>query len=287
MPAKLESILAAVDAPAAAVRRASELEATAPKAGNVFPGQSFDDLTHDDFMLAARIAGERFSEVDKSVCQRALAAARETFAQVGSNVNLGILLLLAPLVDADESATIRAQDDWKPAIADALRGFDQQDSTMLLAAIRGVSAGGLGKVDEMDVHRVDGEHSADIVAAMRLARDRDRIALQYADGFVDLLDNVVPIVRESIVACQDISQGIADAHLRLLAATPDTLIARKCGLQTAQQVQKRAANVDLSDESSRLEFDAYLRTQGNKLNPGTTADLIAAALYVLLRTPND
>ena len=32
-----------------------------------------------------------------------------------------------------------------------------------------------------------------------------------------------------------------------------------------------------------VELDAHLRSDGNKLNPGTTADLVAACLFVALR----
>jgi triphosphoribosyl-dephospho-CoA synthase len=32
-----------------------------------------------------------------------------------------------------------------------------------------------------------------------------------------------------------------------------------------------------------VELDRYLRSDGNKLNPGTTADLVAACLFVALR----
>ena len=31
------------------------------------------------------------------------------------------------------------------------------------------------------------------------------------------------------------------------------------------------------------ELDAHLRSQGNRFNPGTTADLVTAALYAALR----
>ena len=32
-----------------------------------------------------------------------------------------------------------------------------------------------------------------------------------------------------------------------------------------------------------ISFDGHLRSEGNKLNPGTTADLITACLFVALR----
>ncbi len=126
----------------------------------------------------------------------------------------------------------------------------------------------------------------DIVEAMTLAADRDLIARQYATGFVDLMERIVPLVEESICRRGDLLGGIVDAHLRMLANEPDSLIARKNGFEVAAGVQKRAQNVDLDDPASISVFDESLRNDTHELNPGTTADLIAAALYMLLRTPN-
>jgi triphosphoribosyl-dephospho-CoA synthase len=72
--------------------------------------------------------------------------------------------------------------------------------------------------------------------------------------------------------------------MRLLAADRDTLISRKNSESVAEEVRYRASRVDSSDISQRVELDEFLRSDGNRLNPGTTADLIAAALFVLFRS---
>jgi len=71
---------------------------------------------------------------------------------------------------------------------------------------------------------------------------------------------------------------------------PDSLIARKCGAQVAQQASDRAAAVleagsprDESFWDAAGELDFWLRSDGHRRNPGTTADLLAAGLFVLLR----
>ncbi|NND97351.1 MAG: triphosphoribosyl-dephospho-CoA synthase [Pirellulaceae bacterium] len=276
--------------PAQAVQWACVTEATAPKVGNVDPGHSFADLCYDDFVTAAEIAANAFGQTQHSVAQRALIAAQQVNQTIGSNVNLGILLLLVPLIAADESQTIERLDDWTMGVKSWLQSLRTTDSEALFKTIQVASAGGLGTVDEMDVNEPatsDSEPTTrDIVAAMRLARRRDRIARQYADDFRDLITQIVPIVQQSIVHAGDVLQGIADAHLALLAMEPDSLIARKCGIDTAREVQRLAAKLDVNDAEGRESFDQHLRSRGNQLNPGTTADLIAASLYVLTRTPN-
>jgi len=75
--------------------------------------------------------------------------------------------------------------------------------------------------------------------------------------------------------------AIVELHLRLLAHTPDTLIARKAGADAAARVSDGARAV-LAGRRTLQSFDASLRTEGNKLNPGTTADLVTATLFVAL-----
>ncbi len=71
---------------------------------------------------------------------------------------------------------------------------------------------------------------------------------------------------------------------------PDSLIARKCGLATATQAASFAKRVletgrpgDHEYHEAASDFDFWLRSDGHRRNPGTTADLITAGLFVALR----
>ncbi|EMI21783.1 triphosphoribosyl-dephospho-CoA protein [Rhodopirellula maiorica SM1] len=263
-----------------AVRWACVLEATAPKAGNVYPGRSFSNLNYADFIAAAEIAAEAFSMPGRHFSESVLGAVRQTKLAVGSNVNLGILLLIGPIA---EVAHRDIHADLQAAVASLLEGQNEDDAACIFAAIRDANAGGLGEADELDV-RDAATSGSDLIAAMRLAAHRDAVAYQYANGFKDLFGRIVPLVENAIQANGAILGGVADAHIDLLAQHPDTLIARKCGVEVAMAVQQRASKLDKSDSVALRDFDAYLRSDGNRLNPGTTADLIAAALFVLLVT---
>lgn len=284
----LDSLRCLIHRPSDAVRWACLLEAMAPKAGNVYPGRTFSNLAYVDFVAAAEITAKRIGRSKRPMSERMLRAVEQTVALTKTNVNLGIVLLLGPLVAADEvlierGRVERTDQDWASAIAEVLNGFSGVDGQNIYGAIDGASAGALGEVDSLDVHQTN--DGVDIVAAMRLGEDRDRIARQYASGFADLITQVVPVVWDSIVDCGDVLSGVSRAHLRLLRAEPDSLIARKNGVAVAITVQKRAQKVDLENPASIAKFDDSLRSNAHKLNPGTTADLIAAALYLLLRTP--
>jgi len=84
---------------------------------------------------------------------------------------------------------------------------------------------------------------------------------------------------EATVAC----------FLALLAAAPDTHIARKLGRAEAERVTGRAREVVAAGGTETAEgraalavLDAALRDPRNTRNPGTTADLTCAALFVVI-----
>jgi len=75
--------------------------------------------------------------------------------------------------------------------------------------------------------------------------------------------------------------AIVTLHVGLLSCHPDTLIARKAGAEAARAVSAAAREVR-DGTRSLADFDASLRADGNRLNPGTTADLVAATLLAAL-----
>jgi triphosphoribosyl-dephospho-CoA synthase len=71
---------------------------------------------------------------------------------------------------------------------------------------------------------------------------------------------------------------------------PDSLIARKCGVDVARQSARLAGDVlaagspgDASYAMALQRLDVWLREDGHRRNPGTTADLITAGLFVAFR----
>jgi triphosphoribosyl-dephospho-CoA synthase len=90
---------------------------------------------------------------------------------------------------------------------------------------------------------------------------------------------------QSINAGKSWSDAIVDCHMELLSMG-DTLIRRKAGSEAEVNVQQRARSVlklksdPIRYAESLKEFDLFLRVNGNRLNPGTTADLVTASLFV-------
>ena len=114
------------------------------------------------------------------VGQRILGAVEATRAIVGTNTNLGIILLCAPLAAAAETATT----NLRAAVADMLENLDIADAEPVFQAIALAAPGGLGQVERHDVRAP----AAGAAQAMAEAADRDRIAQQYSTGFADIFD---------------------------------------------------------------------------------------------------
>ncbi len=264
-------------------------EATAPKPGNVYRGADFEDLSYVDFLVSAAIVGPILQQTAKQgVGATVLEAVERTQATVATNTNLGMLLLLAPLAAVPEGV----------ALAEGVRGvldaLTQEDAKHVFAAIRAAQPGGLGEVDEADVNDTT-VPDISLHEAMQLAADRDLVARQYTNHFeqvFEVADRLEQLAQQGL----PLSDAIVRAFLHLLAEHPDSLIARKCGEQVAQEVSTQAAAV-LSQGKSLASgqpnkpayqealqaFDFSLRIDGHRRNPGTSADLVAAALFVLLR----
>jgi len=270
--------------PGAAATLACIWEATAPKPGNVHPGANFADVTYGDFVSSAVVIGpilERAAAV--GVGRMVLEAVRATREAVGTNTNLGTLLLLAPL------ATVPNDVALEDGIGDVLARLTPDDTRLVYEAIRVSGAGGLGHAAKADVF-ADVPPNLNLVDAMRLAADRDLVARQYTNGFADVFAGPANWIEEGVTRNWPLTTAIVRAHLRQLANDGDSLILRKCGLPIANQARDRAAEVLAAGSPGEdaypraiTKFDDWLRADGHRRNPGTTADLIAAGLFVLLR----
>jgi triphosphoribosyl-dephospho-CoA synthase len=259
------------------------LEATIPKPGNVHRGADFEDLCLTDFLVSAVAIGPAMDAAAHAtpLGQTMLRATRATRQQVTTNTNLGILLLIAPLASVPPGEPLAA------GVVSVLASLTPADARDVYEAIRLAEPGGLGQVETMDVAQ---SPPHDLLAAMRQAAPRDLIARQYVNGFQDLFDVCAPWLREGVAAGWSLTESVIHTHVRLMERFPDTLIARKCGVEAAVAAAARAAKVlqaggpgDPEYHAALADLDFWLRSDGQRRNPGTTADFLAGGLFVLLR----
>ncbi len=279
------------------------LEVAAPKPGNVHRGADFEDATLVDFMTSAVILGQTIDQLNERPVGYTIRAVIEaTRLATGTNTNLGMVLLLVPLAKA---TTNNAGIIDRHGVGQVLRALDTADADDVFAAIRFAKPAGLGTVAEMDVRQADSASDYDLVAAMSLAQDRDLVARQYTNGFAEVFDCGVPWLVEGRSRFRNLTDAIVFSHVSFMANFPDSLIARKCGEQTAAHSQMLAAKAlaEINFEATRREkdpgkmphalerfwqcigeLDFWLRSDGHRRNPGTSADLVAASLYVAIQS---
>lgn len=258
------------------------MEVMSPKPGNVAPGQEFADASVADFLRSARVISPILAAArERKLGEIILQAVQATRTVVNHNTNLGIILLLAPL------ATVRKDELLSEGISKVLRSTTVEDSRLVYAAIRLAQPAGTGEIREQDLNS---EPSLNLLECMTLAADRDMIAAQYANGFEQVLRSGPVWLQEVAATGLPQPQQISLLAVKLMALFGDSLIARKCGQRMSDIVRERAQQLLDSgwpmqhDAASQYsDFDAFLREDGNRRNPGTTADLIAAILFAGLR----
>jgi triphosphoribosyl-dephospho-CoA synthase len=290
---------------AAAAQLACLLEASAPKPGNVSPGRHFADTRYEHFLASAAAIGGPLAGVTGRPLGATIRLAVEATAQFSAaNTNLGIVLLLAPLARAAATVGSDPGDGWswgqtpvhgdsrlqnlRTGVRRVLDATTVEDARDVYAAIRLASPGGLGQVEAQDVAA---EPTTTLLEAMRLAAHRDGIAREYATGFQVTFESGTPALSRARREGLSWDDAVVETFLTLLAAAPDTHVMRRGGAELAADVSRRAeaalgAGGIRSDQGRRAigEMDIALRDARNTANPGTTADLTAAAIFVFLLT---
>jgi triphosphoribosyl-dephospho-CoA synthase len=269
--------------PAANAELALLLEvAGTPKPGNVDRERDLTDLHFEQFLAGAVGARPGLKRATRASFGEAFETAVAGMSQQdGGNTQFGCLLLLVPLVaatvaadgDAPTRESVRrvcAETDTADAVG-FYRAFEHVD-----VAVADPPAG----MEPLDVRR-----GADAVPALRErgvtmaelmadAAPHDANAREWTEGFPRTFRAADRIVADD----GPVTDRAARAFLDLLAEAPDTLVATEHGEEVAHELSVRAAEMDDLDAARRWAEELVDRG----INPGTTADLTAAALYVAL-----
>ena len=268
-----------------AAQLACLLEVSAAKPGNVTRLADFADTRYADFLASAAILGTVFRKaVTATTGSLILEVVRETDRLIGRNTNLGIALLFAPLAKA---ALLGGRRSLRSRLHTLLASLTPTDGRKVYEAIRLAQPGGLGEAEQFDVRATRGR--VPLLAAMRTAMEWDSIAREYVSDFKLTFTIGVPAFKRCLKESHDPEASIIQTYLTVLSQVPDSLIARKCGIERARAVTTQAGRVlavggALTGEGrqSLRRWDRALRTGENRLNPGTTADLTAAAIYAVM-----
>ena len=264
---------------------ACEIELQAFKPGNVSVYSDGHDMTVDDFRVSARVSAPAICNPELSLGEKIYYAVKATREAVGCNTNLGIVLLCAPLLQAayqgNQNLSLRC------SLKQVLNETTIADAEWVFKAIALASPGGLGQSGDQDV---GGPATVTLTEAMRMAKDKDRIAFQYCSDYKDIFDFAI-LRYNSRLNQWGFNQWAAVAvYVGLLSQFPDSHIVRKYGNRYSSLVADKMAMLD--EELGKTEDPELLEPalrrvdqefKSQDINPGTTADLtVATVLAVLL-----
>lgn len=291
---------------------AALLECSAhPKPGNVHRLKDFPSTRYEHFLIGASILGkslEGIAEVgtklrdnnqnhsEIQIGRFILEAVEDTSRwQTGGNINLGIILLLLPLAATAGILLKDGFDDlesFRSTLSEFILNTTPEDALNLYEGMRIARPGGMGQVETLDLNddrsfekiREDNLNIHDIFLT---CASRDSIAREWTTSFEITFDLTHPYLVKRIREVMDINTAIVDTYLYILSEVPDTLIQRKAGKDAALKVSQKARELlsggGLKTQPDQVrEFDTFLQEKSGLLNPGTTADLVAAGLMIAL-----
>ncbi|MBD3197843.1 MAG: ATP--dephospho-CoA triphosphoribosyl transferase CitG [Candidatus Lokiarchaeota archaeon] len=217
--------------------------------------------------------------------------------QSGGNILLGHILLLPPLAGATIiSLKINKLkfENFRFFLEKIIRDSTVEDTINLYKAIRTSNPGGLGTIDKYDLNDENSisqiiEDGITLKEIFNLSQEYDMISRQYATNFKVIFEEGLPYFLKTFKEVGDINSTIVNTYLKILSLYPDTLIIRKSGYDAADKVQKFASEIitegGITTETGKkmiYKFDKYLQQSEGKLNPGTTADLVAGVIFCAL-----
>ncbi|MDY6817800.1 MAG: triphosphoribosyl-dephospho-CoA synthase [Halobacteriales archaeon] len=255
-----------------------------PKPGNVDRQREYPDLRFEHFLAGAigALPGLRAAVEGRSIGAAFETAVAGMSDQEGGNTQFGTLLLLVPLVAvaADDSSSLAPQ-----AVTDHIEATTVEDAAAFYRALEHVSVA--AGDPPADAAAIDVRRGADAIPAVRdrelslydvmaLGSDQDGVAAEWTSGFDRSFAGAARL--------GDLDGGVldrtADLFIELLAAQPDTHVRNQHGGTVANEICERAGDLIDADPAAIDQFATELIDR--EINPGTTADITAGALFIAL-----
>jgi triphosphoribosyl-dephospho-CoA synthase len=296
------------------IQLATLLEVSAhPKPGNVHRTADFDDTKYEHFLASAVAIGKALRDASARGVQ--VSFGEISFEQVGigrivldavsammswqhgGNTLLGSILLLTPISVAAGYVWSRpspSAEKLRNVLFKVTHSSTAQDAVLVYDAIRASRAGGLGSVERFDIK--DDASRAEIAKSgislleiFSLSSPYDSISSEWVSDFKITFELGLPFFLKETREGSSCNDATVHVFLKILSTVPDTLIARKAGMNVAQEISRlaeealSAGGLRSDAGTEKLEqLDRRLRSGGRRLNPGTTADLTASSLAVAI-----
>lgn len=267
-----------------AYKQACDIDVQAFKPGNVSVYNDGHDMTVGDFTVSAEVSAYPITNSDYSLGEKIYYAVKATREAVGCNTNLGIILLCAPLIEAAYQQ--QKGQSLRNASKKVLENTSVEDAEWVFKAITLAAPGGLGESKEQDVNDAP---AVSLVQAMKIASQKDRIAMQLITNYKDIYDFSILRYNSELVRFGKQEWAAVSVFAGLLRKYPDSHIERKYGtkysgwvLEQIIPVDDALLNTDEPEQLIPMLHEVDRRFKAESINPGTTADLTVATVLVYL-----
>jgi len=255
-----------------------------PKPGNVDREHDFENLRYEHFLGSAvgtyAVFKKAASLQGYPIGGLILEAVEASDAwQMGGNAHFGAILMLVPLCRA---ATLSSDiEGLQKNIGKVVKETTVFDALQFYKAFSRVNVR-VGETETLDVRDpasldVIEKENLTLYNIMEISTPNDTLAREWTEGFPRTFRGA-EILQERFKSGHSLNDSIVYTFLSLLGDIPDTLIEKKFGRGLAEEVSSMSKQVLISGRVA--EFDEYLL--GKEINPGTTADLIIASLFITL-----
>ncbi len=255
-----------------------------PKPGNVDRCHDFSDIGFRHFIVSAVSAYPVFRKAASKRISfgRLLLEGVNAWKEwnISSNTHFGSLVLMIPLAIAAGMS-----GDLKHETAGVLKNTTVEDAVDFYCAFA-LAGARVADVSEFSLKdqaaatelRKQGKTLLDL---MQLSQDHDLIAREWSTSYERLFRLAGQLAEE--VQKYGLNDGVARTYLAALAEFPDSLVQAKFGRDRAMAVSLMASQA-LEDETLESARKMDFELLASDVNPGSTADLIAAALFISLLT---
>jgi len=265
-----------------------EVSAT-PKPGNIDRDHNYIDTRFEHFLASAvgvypilEKAANSKAGVGKLIFDSVTESGKW---QSGGNTHFGAFLLLIPLVMAGGRCENKKR--LREAVSRIIRETTVDDAVEFYRAFAWAGVK-VKPVDDLDLADTDSiekimAQGLTLFDMMDMSSGYDMIAEEWVNGFEKTFQ-CSAMIREKI-SKYGINDAVVLTFMELLSRNNDTFIRTKFDIKKAEEVSMRAKIILQKGDMTQIkndicQFDEELLKEG--VNPGSTADIIIAGLFVSL-----
>ncbi len=262
---------------------------SSPKPGNVDRCHDFSDIGFHHFLISAvsaypvfRAAASGEGRTGSPVGSLILKGVKAwSDWNISSNTHFGSLVLMVPIaIAAGRPGPLHEKLDA------VLKGTTVEDALDFYRAF-GLAGARVADVGEFSLKASTFEEELlredrTLLDLMRLSQGHDLIAREWATSY-ERSFGIAKRLEKRLAGrgLVGLNEGVVRTFLEALAEVPDSLVLAKFGEAKAREVSLKAG---LALEEGTLEAASRLDLEllAEDINPGSTADLVAASLFISL-----